>query len=43
MMKRVFLVLVTLAVLVATAGMAMAECGGDHGKTAESGSTKTGS
>ncbi len=42
-MKRALLVLVTLAVLVATAGMALAECGSDHGKTAESGGTKTGS
>lgn len=42
-MKRVLLVLVTLAVLVGAAGMALAECGADHGKTAESGGTKTGS
>lgn len=42
-MKRVLLVLVTLAALVAMAGMALAECGSDHGKTAESGGTKTGS
>jgi hypothetical protein len=41
-MKRALLLLVTLAVLAVTAGVAMAECGADHGKTAESGSTKTG-
>ncbi len=41
-MKRALLLLVTLAVLAVTAGVAMAECGGDHVKTAESGSTKTG-
>jgi hypothetical protein len=42
-MKRVVLLMVTLAVLAVTAGMAMAECGVDHGKTADSGTTKTGS
>ncbi len=41
-MKRILLALVTLAVLVGTAGLALAECGADHGKTAESGGTKTG-
>jgi hypothetical protein len=42
-MKRALLLVVTLAVLAIAAGVAMAECGADHGKTAESGSTKTGS
>lgn len=42
-MKRALVVLVTLAIVIATAGLAMAECGVDHGKTAESGGTKTGS
>ncbi len=42
-MKQTLLILVTLMALALTAGVAMAECGADHGKTADSGSTKTGS
>ncbi len=42
-MKRAILVVITLVVLAATTGVALAECGADHGKTASSGSTKTGS
>ncbi len=42
-MKRLMLVLVTLAALAMTAGLAMAECGADHGKTADSGTSKPGS
>ena len=42
-MKRLMLVLMTLAALVMTAGWAMAECGADHGKTADSGTSKPGS
>ena len=42
-MKRMLLVVVALMALALTAGLAMAECSADHGKTADSGSTKTGS
>jgi len=42
-MKRMLLVLVTLMALAITAGVAMAECGADHGKTADSGKPKPGS
>lgn len=42
-MKRFLLLVVALVALAATAGLAMAECGADHSKTADSGTSKPGS